>query len=111
MLASNNMKILVTNLFLVLVANLSDQAPNIREPIYVLTNVKNVVVANKRLAHFSTMFDSVLRGARRRPLHWLILTNTADFTTIHVLVGKILAVKSQVTVKVSNFRMLVLLHT
>ena len=53
------MKILVTNLFLVLVANLSDQAPNIREPIYVLTNVKNVVVANKRLAHFSTMFDSV----------------------------------------------------
>jgi hypothetical protein len=105
------MKILVTGLFLVIVAKLSHQAVNRSEPIYVLTNVKNVVVANKRLAHFSTMFDSVIRGAQRRPLHWLILTNTADVTTIHELVRKILAVKSQVPVKVSGLRMLSLLRT
>jgi hypothetical protein len=105
------MKVLVTGLFLVIVADLSHQAANSSEPIYVLTNVKNVVVANRRLAHFSTMFDSVIRGSQRRPLHWLIFTNTADVTTINVLVRKILADKSQVPVKVSILRMLSLLRT
>ena len=63
---------------------------NDEQPVYVLTNVKNVASANKRLVNFARMFDSVLRSARRRPVHWILLTQSPDVRVINYLVDKII---------------------
>ena len=77
---------------------------NDEQPVYVLTNVKNVASANKRLVNFARMFDSVLRGARRRPVHWILLTQSPDVRVINDLVEKIIKGKAKISVRVSTCR-------
>ena len=88
----------------IVVINVSSGRENDNQPVYVLTNVKNVASAEKRLVNFARMFDSVLRGAQRRPLHWILLTQSPDVPIINNLVDKIIKRKAKISVHVSRFQ-------
>lgn len=81
---------------------------NDEQAVYVLTNVKNAASANKRLANFARMFDSVLRSARRRPVHWILLTQSPDVCVINNLVGKIIQGSAKIydVIDVSHFQII-----
>jgi hypothetical protein len=72
------------------------------KPIRVLISVKNAVNSNRILANFARLFDSVLRGARRRPLHWIVLTQSADVIMIDHVAQKIISSQGLVPVQVSS---------
>ena len=89
--------IVCSALYCVLFSVIADE-----KPIHVLISVKNAVNSNRILANFARLFDSVLRGARRRPLHWIVLTQSADaFMTDHVA-QKIISSQGSVPVQVSR---------
>jgi hypothetical protein len=59
--------------------------------IRVLIEVKNAVKSNRILANFARLIDSVVRGARRRPFHWIVLTQAADVTMIDHVAQQIIS--------------------
>jgi len=58
--------------------------------IRVLIEVKNAVKSNRILANFARLIDSVVRGARRRPFHWIVLTQS-DVTMIDHVAQQIIS--------------------
>jgi hypothetical protein len=87
----------ITTLYCGLFSIISDE-----KPIRVLISVKNAVNSNRILANFARVFDSVLRGARRRPLHWIVLTQSADVIMIDHVAQKIISSQGSVPVQVSR---------
>lgn len=70
------------------------------EPIRLLSTVKNVQQANHRMAHLARLFDSVLRLAIRRPIHWIFLIQPEDVYVVDVLVRRIISSRASVPVQV-----------
>ena len=89
--------IVCSALYCVLFSVIADE-----KPIHVLISVKNAVNFNRILANFARLFDSVLRGARRRPLHWIVLTQSADAFMIDHVAQKIISSQGSVPVQVSR---------
>ena len=76
--------------------------PLLKDPIHLLVAVKNIHQSNQRLANLALMFDSVLRHAARRPLHWIFLIQPKDVQMTQVLLDRIIASKAQVPIQVIN---------
>ena len=75
----------------------SDKA---EEWINIVVCIKNVAQSNHRLGRLAGMLDSVLRGARHRPMRWLLLTVPKEIANIHYLLLKIVKAKAKVPVQV-----------
>lgn len=71
------------------------------EPIRLLSTVKNVRKFNKRMVHLARLFDSVVRRAVKRPLHWIFLIQPEDVSVVDVLIRRIIISKAKVPIKVS----------
>lgn len=72
------------------------------EPIRLLSTVKNVRKANKRMVHLARLFDSVVRRAVKRPLHWIFLIQPEDVSVVDVLVRRIVVSQAKVPIQVSK---------
>ncbi len=72
------------------------------EPIYILSCVKNLAQFNHRMAHLARMFDSVIRTAQRRPLHWIMPALPADVPMIDFLLQRIIQEHARVPVQVNR---------
>ncbi len=76
------------------------------EPIRLLSTVRNVRKANKRMVHLARLFDSVVRRAVKRPLHWIFLIQPEDVSVVEVLVRRIIVSQAKVPIQVSKTNLL-----
>ena len=83
-------------LFGVAVASSPDASIDVEDPIRILVCVTNVENANGRLQDLARMFDSVLRRARHRPLHWILLGKPDDIVIVDPLLRRITASQAKV---------------
>lgn len=84
----------------ILILGMAENRPVPEGPIHLLVAVKNIRQSNQRMANLARMFDSVLRHAVRRPLHWIFLIQRQDVPITEVLVRRIIASKAQVPIQV-----------
>ena len=83
-------------LFGVAVASSPDASIDVEEPIRILVCVTNVENANERLQDLARMFDSVMRRARHRPLHWILLVKPGDVAVVDPLLRHITTAQAKV---------------
>ena len=83
-------------LFGVAVASSPDASIDVEEPIRILVCATNVENANGRLQDLARMFDSVLRRAQHRPLHWILLVKPDDVAVVDPLLRHITAAQAKV---------------
>ena len=83
-------------LFGVAVASSPDAPIDVEEPIRILVCVTNVENANERLQDLARMFDSVMRRARHRPLHWILLVKPGDVAVVDPLLRHITTAQAKV---------------
>lgn len=69
-------------------------------PIRIVITLKNIWNWNIRMARLATMFDSVLRRASTRPLHWIFITRSTDVDLVDSLLHRIMYSQARVRVQV-----------